>query len=73
MGGLVVSEGVPERDKEHYLGDGLYCSLDGWQIWLRAPHPEGDHWIALEPAVWQSLRAWIDSYPLLKQHMDGEP
>jgi len=36
---------------EHYLGDGLYVSFDGWQVVLRAPRSDGDHWVALEPTV----------------------
>jgi hypothetical protein len=37
---------------ETYLGDGVYCSFDGSQIWLRAPRSEGDHVVALEPQVY---------------------
>ena len=48
---------LPDRDKETYIGDGLYASLDGYRVWLRAPRPEGDHHIALEPEVWRALRA----------------
>lgn len=40
---------------EHYLGDGLYVSHDGWQICLRA---EGQK-VYLEPAVWYELLGWI--------------
>ncbi len=40
---------------EHYLGDGLYASFDGYQIVLRAPRIDGDHWVALEPAVYRAL------------------
>ncbi len=40
---------------EEYLGDGLYVSHDGWQIILRAPRIEGDHWVALEPNVFVAL------------------
>jgi hypothetical protein len=40
---------------EVYLGDGLYASFDGYQIMLRAPRAGGDHYVALEPAVWQKL------------------
>lgn len=41
--------------KEHYLGDGLCASFDGWSIWLRAPRPDGDHQVALEPDVFAAL------------------
>ena len=37
--------------EETYLGDGLYASFDGYQFVLRAPRGEGDHFVALEPAV----------------------
>ena len=36
---------------ERYLGDGLYASFDGFQFKLRAPRPEGDHEVYLEPRV----------------------
>lgn len=38
-------------EEETYLGDGLYASFDGFQFWLRAPRPEGDHRVALEPST----------------------
>ena len=62
---------LPVRDAETYLGDGLYASFDGWQIVLRAPRMPGDHIVALDPDVYQSLRAWIMQHPGLKQHMEG--
>jgi hypothetical protein len=40
---------------ETYLGDGLYASFDGWQIILRAPREDGDHWVGLEPEVFNEL------------------
>jgi hypothetical protein len=47
------------RDKEVYLGDGLYASFDGFAIWLRAPRENGvDHVVALEPQVWNELAAY---------------
>lgn len=36
--------------KNEYLGDGVYASFDGYQIWLAANHHE-NRVIALEPAV----------------------
>ena len=44
--------------KETYLGDGLYASFDGYMIILRAPRENGDHWVALEPLVYQELRRY---------------
>jgi hypothetical protein len=44
---------------ETYLGDGVYASFDGYQIWLdtRAQHPVNR--IALEPAVWDRLKDYV--------------
>lgn len=47
---------MPEN--ETYLGDGLYASFDGYQFILRAPRDDGDHWVALEPSVFDSLVAF---------------
>ena len=44
--------------RETYLGDGLYVSLDPMGIKLRAPRIGGDHWVVLEPAVWEALLVW---------------
>ena len=37
-----------------YLGDGVYASFDGWQIWLAANHHENNV-IALDPEVFEQL------------------
>jgi hypothetical protein len=37
-----------------YLGDGVYASFDGWQIWLAANHHENNV-IALDPDVFEQL------------------
>jgi hypothetical protein len=42
-------------EKEVYLGDGLYASFDGFSFNLRTPREGGDHWVALEPAVFDAL------------------
>lgn len=42
---------MADKTREVYLGDGLYCSFDGFMFILRAPRHEGDHWVALEPQV----------------------
>lgn len=49
------------REGERYLGDGVYASFDGYQIWLRAPRERGDHEIALEPEVWRALVEYRNS------------
>jgi hypothetical protein len=45
--------------KETYLGDGLYASFDGFTIILRATRLEGNHWVALEPQVYDALRIFV--------------
>ena len=40
---------------ETYLGDELHASFDGFSFNLRAPREGGDHWVALEPAVFDAL------------------
>lgn len=48
-------------EKETYLGDGLYASFDGWQIYLRAPREDGDHFVALDAHTWMSLMVFADN------------
>lgn len=49
-----------EKDKETYLGDGLYASFDGYQIKLRAPTGLNDQEIYLEPKVYNNLVKFVD-------------
>lgn len=48
-----------EKKSETYLGDGLYGSYDGFAITLRAPRPEGDHYVVLEPQVLCNFEDWL--------------
>jgi hypothetical protein len=41
--------------EETYLGDGLYASFDGFVFILRAPREAGDHYVGLEPEVFEAL------------------
>jgi hypothetical protein len=41
-----------------YLGDGVYVSFDGYQIWLAANHHENKV-IALEPHVFARLCEYV--------------
>jgi hypothetical protein len=68
----MTDERLPERDAETYLGDGLYASFDGFRVWLRAPRPEGDHRVAMEPDTWLALHKWVHSYSLLKAHIEDK-
>lgn len=49
---------------ETYLGDGLYASYDGWQFCLRAPRPDGDHCVYLEPSVLASFQRYVKATEL---------
>lgn len=45
--------------QETFLGDGLYASFDGFQIILRAPRENGDHFVMLEPGVYRALQEFV--------------
>lgn len=45
--------------KETYLGDGLYVSYDGYQLQLRAPREDGNHFIYLEPEAYLHLLRFV--------------
>ena len=55
----------PSAVNETYIGDGVHASFDGYQIWLRTEREGGDHYIALEPAVFERLLAYRDSLKAL--------
>ena len=50
---------MSEEAQEHqsYLGDGVYASFDGYQIWLAVNHHENKV-VALEPPVLTALIAY---------------
>lgn len=54
--------------EEEYLGDGVYASFDGYQIWL-AVNDHHNKVVALEP---DAMRALINYYSsiILKQNED---
>ena len=52
-----------KQEGEVYLGDGLYARIEGGMIILRAPRINGDHWVGLEPEVWNALLDWLKSQP----------
>lgn len=45
--------------QERYLGDGLYASFDGFQIWLRAPRGDADHEVYLEPSTLLAFEGFV--------------
>jgi hypothetical protein len=50
-------------EREEYLGDGLYCSFDGWQVKLRAPRSDGDHEVFLDDSTLQAFIEFIEALP----------
>ena len=51
--------------KDAYLGDGVYASFDGYQIWLAVNHHENKQ-VALEPSVLMTLFAYAEDVYGLK-------
>lgn len=45
---------------ERHLGDGVYASFDGFQIWLTTGHGSVGNRIALEPPVLSALLDYRD-------------
>jgi hypothetical protein len=46
-------------ETERYLGDGVYASFDGYQIWLDTRGESPVSRIALEPAVYWALIKYV--------------
>lgn len=51
---------------ETYLGDGVYASYDGFQVWLRTDRGGGQHLIALETGTYMALINYVKSLQSLK-------
>lgn len=45
--------------EDMYLGDGVYASFDGYNVWLDTRAQEPVHRIALEPAVLAALNTYL--------------
>lgn len=43
------------QQEMQYLGDGVYCGHDGYQIWLTTGSHENPELLAIEPLVIQNL------------------
>lgn len=55
------------QDKtKRYLGDGVYVTFDGYQVWLETSvqYDSGSK-IALEPEVFNALRSYVERLPEL--------
>lgn len=51
-------KGTRLNQHDAYLGDGVYASFDGYQIWLRVERINGEHAIAIDDQCWASLVAY---------------
>lgn len=49
---------MSEQIKPRYLGDGVYASFDGYQIWLHVGSHDTPPVVALEPRVLVSLNTY---------------
>ena len=47
------------KEFEEYLGDGVYASFDGWQVWLDTRAQRPINRIALEPTVLAALTRYV--------------
>lgn len=59
-------------DDETYLGDGVYASFDGYQVWLRAERDGMHHRIAIEDEVWVALKSYIARKPWMLSARDSD-
>tara|TARA_R110000868_G_scaffold114821_1_gene307255 strand:+ start:14659 stop:14886 length:228 start_codon:yes stop_codon:yes gene_type:complete len=51
---------IPAFDQQDaYLGDGVYASFDGFQVWLAVNHHENKQ-VALEPQVLKALLSYAE-------------
>lgn len=48
------------ENRKEYLGDGVYASFDGYQIWLSVDRGGVAESIALEPPVFRALLKYAD-------------
>ena len=54
-----TTKGEHMTEDSTYLGDGVYASFDGFQIWLAVNHHTNIQ-VALEPQVLTALMAYAD-------------
>lgn len=57
---------------ETYLGDAVYASFDGYQIWLRTGDGNNQR-IALEPPVFRALVEYAERLHSQSEQAVGQP
>jgi len=55
-----------------YLGDGVYATFDGYQVWLTTERENGEHKIAIDPYVMACLEEYYRA-AVQKQRSQDEP
>lgn len=55
---LDTEEAKPMVDHKQYLGDGVYVSHDGYQLWLHVGAHNNPPLVALEPQVLAALNEY---------------
>jgi hypothetical protein len=45
---------------KEYLGDGVYVEHDGYQLILSVSNGVSEHFIYLEPEVWEELVEYVE-------------
>lgn len=48
------------KKEDEYIGDGVYVSFDGYQIWVAVNH-HSNKVLALEPRVMENLNRYAES------------
>ena len=56
---VIQTQGEHMKTEEAYLGDGVYASFDGYQIWLAVNHHENNV-VALDPSVFARLCDYVE-------------
>lgn len=46
---------IKKYSEKYYLGDALFCHFDGFHFILSTTRENGEHWVGLEPSVFNSL------------------
>ena len=50
----------PRYPNKRYIGDGVYASFDGYQVWLETERDGRGHSIAIEASVYYDLGRYWD-------------
>ncbi len=57
----------PELPAPTYLGDGVYASFDGYQLWLHVGSHDAPGAVAIEPAVLAALNGYAKRVGMVRE------